>query len=566
MPEKLRKTFSVKALGLILAGTVAWGITMVKSGLPRDFGLGFWGPNGHDGVWHIALAESLKRGSLGMPVFGGEALQNYHIGFDLVLALFSKITLIPIPTLYFQVIPVILALSAGALTYKFVFVWTRSKSASLWSTFFVYFGGSFGWILTYARSGQIGGESLFWSQQSISTLINPPFAASFILMLLGLIFLQKKPYTAHPEKLRHGAGRTLFTAVIFGLLIQIKVYAGVLSLGALLVAGVYRRVFEKKSDVLKTFVLSLALSLAVFLPINNSSGGLVVFQPFWFLETMMQLSDRVNWPRLGEAMVNYRAGNVWHKAAAAYSVSFAVFIIGNFGTRFLGIFWLIRKTKSWRSLDTISVFIISVIGAGIVGPMFFLQEGTPWNTIQFFYYSLMFMGIVAGIVFSKIAKPALVIALLFLTLPTTVGTLMNSYIPSRPPAKLSKLELEALTFLAKEEDGIVLAFPFEKVQKEAPIDLYQYETTAYVSAYGKKNVFLEDEINLNITGYNWPERREEIEGFYETLDHAKARSFLRENDIVYVYWVRPQRAALGEAQLGLRRIFENEEVDIFRVE
>ena len=178
----------------------------------------------------------------------------------------------------------------------------------------------------------------------------------------------------------------------------------------------------------------------------------------------------------------------------------------------------------------------------------------------------MFMGIVAGIVFSKIAKPALVIALLFLTLPTTVGTLMNSYIPSRPPAKLSKLELEALTFLAKEEDGIVLAFPFEKIQKEAPIDLYQYETTAYVSAYGKKNVFLEDEINLNITGYNWPERREEIEGFYETLDHAKARSFLRKNHIAYVYWVRPQRAALGEAQLGLRRIFENEEVDIFRVE
>ena len=75
---------------LIVLGTISWSLTMVKSGLIYDYGMGFWGPNGHDGIWHIALVKSLLRGSLDMPVFAGEALKNYHIGFDFLLAGLSK--------------------------------------------------------------------------------------------------------------------------------------------------------------------------------------------------------------------------------------------------------------------------------------------------------------------------------------------------------------------------------------------------------------------------------------------------------------------------------------------
>src|SRR4030067_1868542 len=79
-------------LFLILLGSLSWSLTMVKSGLLKDFGIGFWGPNGHDGVWHIALAKSLARGSWEVPVFAGETLMNYHIGFYLLLAVFNKLT------------------------------------------------------------------------------------------------------------------------------------------------------------------------------------------------------------------------------------------------------------------------------------------------------------------------------------------------------------------------------------------------------------------------------------------------------------------------------------------
>ena len=162
MLENLRKTFSIgrKALLLIVAGSLAWALTMVKSGLRYDYGVGFWGPNGHDGVWHLSLARSLASGSLEMPIFAGEQIKNYHLGFDLLLALVNRITALPVSVLYFQIFPPIMAILIGFLTYKFVLNWKKSQAAAFWSTFFVYFGGNLGWILTLLKGGGLGGESV----------------------------------------------------------------------------------------------------------------------------------------------------------------------------------------------------------------------------------------------------------------------------------------------------------------------------------------------------------------------------------------------------------------------
>ena len=181
MLNAVLKRFSLdpKGLIIILLGSFAWSLTIVKSGLfysalgDNGPGLGFWGANGHDGIWHLALSESLAKGSWQMPIFSGYQLKNYHVGFDLILGILKRITSLSPGTFYFQILPPLFAFLIGVLTYKFVLLWTKSKSAVYWSLFFVYFGGSFSWIF-----GK--GESAFWSQQSISTLINPPFSLSLI--------------------------------------------------------------------------------------------------------------------------------------------------------------------------------------------------------------------------------------------------------------------------------------------------------------------------------------------------------------------------------------------------
>ncbi len=552
MLKGVSKLFSqkVKALALILIGSLTWSLTMVKSGWVYPFGLGFWGANGHDGIWHIAVIESLSRGTLAMPVFSGAGLQNYHIGFDLLLASFHKLTQIPTVNLYFQIIPPILAVLVGLLTYKFVFEWTRSEKSALWSTFFVYFGGSMGWII-----GR--GESAFWSTQAVSTLINPPFALSLIFILLGLIFLLKK--------------KLILASICFGILIEVKAYAGILVLGALLVTGLHRIIKDKKYDLLLLFLGSLIISLILYLPLNKNSGGLIVWQPFWFLETMMGLSDRVGWDKFFSAMSTYKSGHIWIKAIPAYIAAFVIFWIGNMGTRIFKEILIWKWFKNLKDVSWIEVFIASIIIAGGVIPTFFLQKGTPWNTIQFFYYSLFFSGILAGIVMEKVKNKFYLTLIVLFTIPTTVLTLKSVYIPSRPPAMLSGEELSALSFLSGEPQGVVLTYPFDETKAKAaevspPRPLYLYTSTAYVSAFSGHPVYLEDEVNLDITGYDWKSRRSQVQEWYKERDQAKARQFLKDNGIKYVYWVKPQRAMLGEGQLRLSNVFENKEVIVYRVD
>lgn len=552
---------------------------MVKSGLVYPFGMGFWGPNGHDGVWHVALINSLARGSLEMPIYSGEQIRNYHIGFDLVLAGINKATGIPAHILYFQIVPPILAILIGLLTYKFVLFWRGSKAQAFWATFFVYFAGDFGWLVTLARGDGLGGESLFWAQQAVSTLINPPFALSLVLLLLGtILFLM-------PLQKKFSIYCLMFTILFFGALSQIKVYAWILvmgALGALMLIQVLRVKKERFhfTTTLCVFLGSLTLGVSLLLAAAKPGGQLIVFQPLWFLETMMAISDRVGWSRFYEAIMNYKTGHIWAKLVPAYIIAFLIFFVGNMGTRIVGILGFL-KDKALRKFSEIDIFLLAMAVLGTVLPMLILQSGTPWNTIQFFYYPLFIFAIYSGVWLGGALergerKSLLVWLIVLLTVPTTISTLLNSYLPGRPPAKISIEELEALRFLERQPDGVVLTYPFDRFKAEAAINnpprpLYLYESTAYVSAFSQKPVFLEDEVNLDITGFNWKERREVSRVLFESLSQAEARDFLEANRVRYLYLVLSQtpvfgqRFRLGEGQLGLTNMFENKEVVIYKV-
>jgi len=127
-----------------------------------------------------------------------------------------------------------------------------------------------------------------------------------------------------------------------------------------------------------------------------------------------------------------------------------------------------------------------------------------------------------------------------------------------------------LIFLRKQQDGTVLTLLYDKVKAEAaiadpPRPLYLYESTAYVSAFSGKPTFLEDEVNLEITGYDWRSRRADLELFLKTPNQEIANNFLGKNNISYIYWVKPMLGPVSEGQKLMTKIFENEEVQIFKV-
>lgn len=535
-------------ISLILLGSIIWSLTMFRSGIQYSFGYGFWGANGHDGIWHIALSESLSRGSLNNPIFTGEVIKNYHLGFDLLLSLINQVTKIPINLLYFQILPPIFAILIGLLTYLFVFDWRKSKKEALWSTFFVYFSSSFGFLVTLFRGDGITGESMFWVSQSISTLVNPPFALSLIFTLLGLIFLQKN--------------MKLLAILCFGILIQIKAYAGILILIALFISGNF-----------SVFLGSLLISALIFLPFSREAVSVFTWQPFWYLETMMSYSDRVGWERFYSAMTTYKMGGIWLKALLAYGVAFFIFVIGNMGLRVIGLFYYFKILKNKIKIDWEIIFITSILLVAILIPTFFVQKGTPWNTIQFFYYYLFFFSILTGIVTSWINRKFIIIFILFAILGSWVT--LQHYLPKMPQAKISNEEIEVLEFLKKQPQGIVLTYPFDfdkAKQAMAPRPLYLYESTSYVSAFSQKDIYLEDEVNLNIMGYAWKDRKEKVLEFILNLDPEKGKEFLKTNNIKYLYLVKNISPLMGEYlklgadDLNLKKIFENEEAILYKYE
>ena len=536
---------------------------MFRSGLSYEYGIGFWGPNGHDAIWHLSLINQLKLSvPPSNPIFSGVTLSNYHWGYDLIVALISKLTQISPSILYFQILPLIFAITLGLLSYKFARLITKNHLISLIFVFLNYFASSFGWIVTLIKSGQIGGESLFWSMQSASTLLNPPYALSLIILLWGLILWYQ-----------HRDNKSILWSVIIGivfsLLCYIKIYSAILIGLSLSIYFILNLLKSRKFSQFNFFVclfmgifsLIILKSLGVF-----SSNTLLEFKPFWFTHSMIESIDKFYWPKL--ASYRYNQTSFFVSIIIEFFLVI-LFFVGNLGIRILGIgkfFNIFIKNK----LNHIDLLFFSFLLISFIFPLLFVQKGTAWNTIQFFYYFLFIANFYLAKFLSQIYKKhkILTISLLIFASIGSFGTLKD-YFGNPPPSSLPVFEIKALNFLQNQTPGFVLTYPYDKYIKnnlKTPIPLYAYETTAYVSAFSQKPVFLEDEMNLDITGFNWQKRRLEAINFYTSNDKFYSRGFLLNNNIQYIYLLNNQQLNLSPIDLQIDKIYDQDGIRIFNVQ
>jgi hypothetical protein len=546
---------------LILLGTFFQSMTMVRSGLKYDFGLGFWGPNGHDGIWHIALSnQTMNNFPPDNPVFSGEKLTNYHFFYDLLLSFSSKITGLEINYFYFQIFPIAFSLLIGGLSFFVGYCWKKNYWTGFWLVFLNYFAGSFGYLITLFREGKIGGESMFWSMQSASTQINPPYSLSLIFILLGLLMLLKI------EKLK--LFKLILLGAIFGILINIKSYAGVICVGSFGLVAIMNYIFFHKKNITFVFFISSAIFLSLFLLTNAKADSLFVFKPFWFINSLFESRDRLYLPKVASAINTFQGSKAYFKLAIIEITGFFIFVLGNMGTRILGIFSIV---KNRNKIGVFEQFILIGILIGIIIPTFFIQKGTSWNTVQFFYYSLFFMNIFTADFLSlqiKKLKIIILLVLVLLTIPTTYSTLKD-YFGWPPPASLPINEMETLSYLSKQKTGNVLTFPFDVYKKneyeKTPLPLFVYESTSYVSAYSKMTTYVDDYMNLDISGYDWKTRLEKSKKFFTTDDSIWARGFLLNNGIDYIYLTSSQKINFSDEQIYINKIYENNGTKIYKV-
>lgn len=546
-----KKARLIIALGWLIAAPTL--VTVVRSGLIYPFGLGLWGPNGHDALFHLSLSEHFANNllSLAHPQLSGIKLANYHFGFDWLIGIVNRLTALPQLDLYFRLAPAAIILVLVFLLTRLLASWRYSSRETILAFGLAFLSGSAGFIVKLLSGGNpVSGESVFWSNQSVSLLLNPPFALSLVVLVGFLYLLEKRPH-------RLSLSELVVLSLLGGALAQIKIYAFLLLVTALLI--------KKKFPLF----LSVSLTGLFFLLPSLSFGGLpFVFNPLWFPKSMFESFDRLYWPRLASAWQVYENNGVLAKLFAVNLLAVVVFYAGNFWLRLLGLPKLFAKNLS---LSQNLVKLIIVIGAII--PLLFTQKVNPWNTIQFMYYSLFFLSLFAAKQIGEWLHHLpnyifLAISLLIVAASsvTSIGTL-SEYLTAQSASRVSLTELRALESLSRQPDGIVVSpLTYSRVITPFPDPrpLYVYVSTAYISALSGKPEYISDTINLDITGYDYGDRAKNALRLYQTHDPVWVNQFLAGNKIKYVYETPLSRLKVRTEDVCLIEFFDSGEISIYK--
>ncbi len=555
---------------LLILGIIFQVAVNAPSGMKYEDGIYFYSSHGHDGVWHLSLMEELKRGDFPFknPEYLGKPLQNYHFFSDLLMSEMSRLYKFSNLDIYFRLMPVVFSLLLGLSSYLLVRKWSGSKIAGLWSMFFVFFVGSFGYLLTIPQNHNLSGETIFWVSQTHSVLGNPPHASAFIILIAFLIsffnFIKERNKTY------------FWLSIFFGaIIIEFKIYAGLLILGGLLATGLFELIIKRKLQISIIFLYTLIFSMLIYLPNSKNSKEFLVYEPWWFIRTMVVAPDRLNWLDLELRRQTYIAENNWKRVIQVEATAFLIFLFGNLGMRFIGFFTYFKLTSKKIYKDFFNLFFIIITTLSFFIPVFFLQKGVAWNTIQFNQYFLLLFGFLAAITVAdlikalrhKLLKIVISFFIIILSIPTQVGLLLQFY-TNQPLSKITYESLDALTFLNKVSNpsDIILTVPFDKYKGSKtypPKPIYNWYDTGYVSAFSGRKTLLSDEEQVKIMGYRIDDLLRIREEAFKDDTGKKLENFAEKYSARYLY-LEPDQELLNVPK-SFELIYDEGGIRIYKI-
>lgn len=571
LPKTLKKikiglnwhTFLIATVFVV--GILGQMAVIAPSGIKNQSGdILFWSAHGHDGPWHIALMEEMKKAmpagrqdlSLENPVYAGEKLVNYHFFSDVAPAIVSKYLPISNFDLYFRIFPLIYSIFLGVSAYFLTKKLTKdppngeaSKNAPIWAVFFTYFAGSFGYLIQK-------GESVFWATQPQSSSGNPPQIISDFLFLSAIYFVIS--FMKEKNKL---SKKYYFLAniLILGSISAFKIYAGVVILLSVGIVALWRFIKNKKIDLLIVTFISGVIALALYLPNSSNSTSFLIFEPWWYIRTMIVEPSRLNLLDWELRRQTYIYEHNWKRVVWLEGLGFLIFFFGNLGMRFLGLL---------EFLKTHAIIKWSII-ISLVLPLLFLQKGVASNTSQFLQYFLLLFGVLSGIAVSKLTKKfkILIPVIVLLAIPTQINLLKDFY--SRPAfAKISGDEVNALQFIKNNsnEDDVILTPPYDENLNTGEVTppIWDWFDTAYVSALSSRRTYFDDYEQIDIMGYDKETRYKIKKEIFETKNLEKFRGLFNSTKANILYFPKMLRPNTDLEKAGLTKIFDNQSIEVWK--
>ena len=536
---------------VIFLGTSVFTLMVAGSGWETQSGMQFIGVNARDGIWHTALVNGLaSRLPPEHPFLSDVPLKGYHYFFDLLLSEIVSLTPISTTNLLFRFFPILISVLWGGAIYIFVRNWL-SRQTALWATLWTYFGGSFSYLLLFAKRRNFSLDDSFGILQPATSLINPPFAISVVILMTGFWILHK--YLKTSDK-----SFEIPIILLFGSLVGFKVHAGIIGLGALVFTLLWVTLRTKKFFHLRIVVLSLFTAVLIYLP-NIGMTGFLSFAPMALIQQIMA-SSGINWQTWELQRQSSLSRSDLVKLFTLEIIGLVIFIIGNLGTRIIGFAKIVPIIGNIHKKDNFSLFFLSAISISVLVPLLFLQPVNPYDIVQMGWYFLLFfaiMGSWAWIEFinkikEKHVKYFLFSLLFLLTLPSAIEKI-NIYAFGNASKKLivDKRTLNAIFFLQKNKNKnkIILELPkfLEKEQSPAVIKA-NIAFSPIIALTGLRSYFGEE-----VQGYNFPQTKEKLEIIMQILDPLIKKcdepSFFVESDCRQIG--RNALAALGKTNIEL---------------
>jgi hypothetical protein len=290
--------------------------------------------------------------------------------------------------------------------------------------------------------------------------------------------------------------------ILFFILFGLKFYGGIIAIvlfGSTILLKIisHKNVLIRFSQLVAIFLGSF-VSYLIFYKINTPQ---VPFTWAPFALTHVLIDDPLLFYNHSMTLARYylyefgRNFSVRLIAIELYCVVLLLFV--NFGARLVGLGYIFSRALKGKLNIEFAIITLVIILSFLI-PVFFVQSGGWYNTMQFLYYGVWLSGILtAEAVFWLISRHKVIPVLcgafvLILTLPNCIEQLR--YI-SAPQMLITTQELEGLEILRKEPPGIVhINNPFKK--------------NGYVPALAEKIPYYLDTDQLMVTGANYQEREE----------------------------------------------------------
>ena len=547
----LRKNLS--SFILITLGIIGQCLILFLSGRLTPEGMIFY--EFRDAMWHIALTRQLVLKIPPVhPGFAPEVVYNYHFFSDLFSATILKFANLSSIDLYFRFIPFLLSLLLGLSVLSFIRFLTKNRLVLNLSIFLTYFGGSFAYLLPLYKKNFDWHESSFWASQTFTMLSNPPFIFSVIILLSALVFFHKFLKTSKKNY-------ALLAIFLFGINAGFKVYGFTLILIALFSLALLETILLKRTITLKIFLAVFIFGFCLLFPFIKNASSLLEINPGWYLTSMIESKDRLNLLRVFYTTQQLILNKNYFFVLIIYFFLLLLFFIGNLGIRVIGLLFIIKKLTK-RSTKTLKpgifVFCLIFCLSALIIPMIFTQKGSIANTIQFFYYPLIFANFATAFAIKDIIQPffknfrkIIILSICVLSFPTFPRHLQRVLFSS--PVVISNPELQALKKMELDLNPNDITLLYSS---------YFNKLSMYVSAFSGGKTYYSDRLMTENTLKNYREREKQASEFFEKFSISQKNNFIQENKISYIY-INKTDNSLNLKDLG-KITFENDKILIYK--